>query len=102
MRNIVSRLFLFPLCALLWGVVASGCSDEEDGLQPGKYGYVQFKLYKLASYDKDTGGGTTQRQTSQAVTPAGAGKLGGLREMGDEPPYGGTSLTQTPIPKSFN
>ena len=49
MRNIVSRLFLFPLCALLWGVVASGCSDEEDGLQPGKYGYVQFKLYKLAS-----------------------------------------------------
>ena len=75
MRNIVSRLFLFPLCALLWGVVASGCSDEEDGLQPGKYGYVQFKLYKLASYDKDTGGETTQRQTSQAFTRAGADKL---------------------------
>ena len=102
MRNIVSRLFLFPLCALLWGVVASGCSDEEDGLQPGKYGYVQFKLYKLASYDKDTGGETTQRQTSQAFTRAGADKLGDIRKMEIELRYGETSITQTLILNSYN
>ena len=102
MRNIVSRLFLFPLCALLWGVVASGCSDEGDGLQPGKYGYVQFKLYKLASYDKDTGGETTQRQTSQAFTRAGADKLGDIRKMEIELRYGETSITQTLILNSYN
>lgn len=102
MRNILSRLFLFSLCTFLWGVVASGCSDEGDELQPGKYGYVQFKLYKLASYDKDTGGEMTQRQTSQASTRAGADKLGDIRKMEIELRYGETSITQTLILNSYN
>ena len=67
-KNRLSRLVLFPLFALLCGVAATGCSDEGDELQGGKYGYVQFKLYKEASYGKvsaaQTAAGTSGRPTA--------------------------------------
>ncbi|MCD8276119.1 MAG: DUF4458 domain-containing protein [Alistipes sp.] len=97
MKNRLSRLFLFPLFALLLGVVASGCSDEGDGLEGGKYGYVQFKLYKEASYGREAAA-----QQTAAVTRAGVDKLGDIRKMEIELRYGETSITQTLILNSYN
>lgn len=43
----IRSIFFLPLIVSLLAMVAvTGCSDEEDALQTGQYGYVQFKLYK--------------------------------------------------------
>ena len=41
----IRSIFFLPLIVSLLAMVAvTGCSDEEDALQTGQYGYVQFKL----------------------------------------------------------
>jgi len=95
MRYILGRLFLFPLCALLWSVVAPGCSDDGEDLQDGKYGYVQFKLYKKASYDKG--------DAAQASTRSGSvDMLGDIQKIEIELRYGETSITQTLVLNAYN
>ena len=51
-------LFVLPLLvSLLTIVVVSGCSDDDEEILQSQYGYVQFKLYKDASFGKE---GTTR------------------------------------------
>lgn len=45
-RKLASKLLLFSLISLL-----VACTDDNENLQGGN-GYVQFKLYKSASYEK--------------------------------------------------
>ena len=45
------KCFFAPLMVLLLTATMTGCSDDKETLQAGD-GYVQFKLYKSASYDK--------------------------------------------------
>lgn len=92
--NRLSRLFLF---ALLWCVAASGCSDEGDELEGGKYGYVQFKLYKKASYGQEAA-----VQQTVAISRAGVDKLDDIRKMEIELRYGETSITQTLVLNAYN
>lgn len=50
-HKLYSIFFLPLMVSLLTMVVATGCSDDDEALQ-GQYGYVQFKLYKSASFEK--------------------------------------------------
>lgn len=68
--TILFTKMLFISCLLMAiGITYSACTDDENELQAG-YGYVQFKLYKSASYD----GGDTKN------TRAGIYELDSLRE----------------------
>lgn len=96
-ENRLRRLFLVPLFALLCSVAASGCSDEGDELESGKYGYVQFKLYKEASYDKENAA-----QQTTAATRAGVEMLGDIQKLEIELSYQGTSITQTLVLNAYN
>ena len=43
--------YIFPLITAILAMGGlMGCSDDNDELQQSQYGYVQFKLYKSASY----------------------------------------------------
>lgn len=86
--NIVKLLFV-SLIAVFSGMAMSGCSDDEEVSQ-SQYGYVQFKLYKEASYTDGTNG------TAQgAATRASVDKLGNAKKIEVEMLYNGTSITQT-------
>jgi len=95
-KNRLSRLVLFPLFALLCGVAATGCSDEGDELQGGKYGYVQFKLRR--GFPR---GGAAPPNAGGAPRAA-VDKLGDIRKMEVELRYGETSITQTLILNSYD
>ena len=44
--------YIFPfIAAILATGGLMGCSDDNDELQQSQYGYLQFKLYKSASYN---------------------------------------------------
>lgn len=49
-RNNLSHLVCFLLAMMVWGM-QTGCSDSDEQDLKGQYGYVQFKLYKKASYE---------------------------------------------------
>lgn len=53
LHKLYSIFFLPLIISLLTIVVATGCSDDDEVLQ-SQYGYVQFKLYKSASFEKGT------------------------------------------------
>ena len=44
------NLFLLPLLLGLLSIVMPGCSDDDENALQSEYGYVQFKLYKTASF----------------------------------------------------
>ena len=44
------NLFLLPLLLGLLSIVMPGCSDDDENALQSEYGYVQFKLYKSASF----------------------------------------------------
>ncbi len=48
--NIIGRFHLLLLAVLM--LTATGCSDDKDTIVSARYGYVQFKLFKKASYNK--------------------------------------------------
>lgn len=52
MKNILKILFL--CFVVLMGLTLTGCSDDKDNAPFEQYGYVQFKLYKSASYGGET------------------------------------------------
>lgn len=92
------KLFFLPLMAVLFSTVMSGCSDDDDELQQSQYGYVQFKLYKSASYVEPETGGETSAQLSRADVD----KLGDAKKIEIEMQFEGTSITQTLVLNSYN
>jgi Leucine-rich repeat (LRR) protein len=50
--NIIGRISLVVVAAFL--LFATGCSDDKDTPVSARYGYVQFKLFKRASYNKSS------------------------------------------------
>lgn len=76
----------------------SGCSDDKDGLQESQYGYVQFKIYKSASY-------VQEEATQSSVIPTRAtalDKLGEAQKVEIEMQYNGKSITQTLVLNAYN
>ena len=57
LHKLYSIFFLPLIVSLLTIVVVSGCSDDDEEILQSQYGYVQFKLYKDASFGKE---GTTR------------------------------------------
>lgn len=98
-RTIKWKLFLVPLFTLLLGVAASGCSDDKDELQGSQYGYVQFKIYKSASYIQEevTESSTTTTRASNELS-----KLGEAQKVEVEMQYNGKSITQTLVLNAYN
>ena len=87
----IRSIFFLPLIVSLLAMVAvTGCSDEEDALQTGQYGYVQFKLYK------STGESAATRATDklELLSDAKKIKVVMLRD--------GVTLSQTLVLNSYN
>lgn len=84
------KLFLFPLFAMLFGMAVGGCSDDNDELKGSEYGYVQFKLYKAASYQQEK------------ASRAGMSNLGNAKKLEIEMLYNGTSIIQTLILNAYD
>lgn len=95
-RTIEWKLFLVPLLTLLLGAVASGCSDDKDELQESQYGYVQFKLYKSASYVQEEANATVTRADNNLD------RLSQAQKVEIEMQYNGKSITQTLILNAYN
>lgn len=83
----IINLFLVPIITVLLCTVVTGCTDKEE-LNSGEYGYVQFKLYKTASYESGTVE-TASRANRQIE------QLGDIQKIEVELLYNGTSITQT-------
>lgn len=66
---------LFISCLIMaMGTMFTSCSDDENELHEG-YGYVQFKLYKSASYDKSESTKTTRATTNELAYLRDAQKM---------------------------
>ena len=92
--KIYSKLFFVPLIiSLLTMMVVTGCSDDDDELQTSTYGYVQFKLYKSASFNK---GEATRAMTDKIETLSDARKVRVVML------YNGSTISQTLNLNSYN
>ena len=96
-RTINWKLFLVPLFTMLFGMVTSGCSDDKDELQGSQYGYVQFKIYKSASYVQEE-----ENQSSTTTRATTLSKLGDVQKVEIEMQYNGKSITQTLVLNAYN
>lgn len=96
-RKIFWNWLLFPAIAVLLGTAMAGCSDDGDELRQSQYGYVQFKLYKEASY-----GETEHGAQPDAVSRADMDKLADAQKIEVEMLYEGTSITQTLVLNAYN
>lgn len=81
---------LFISATLIIGMM-TGCSDE-DKIQQNQYGYVQFKLYKSASYDKNV----KTRSTEQLELLNDAKKIEVVLQ------YDGSTISQTLVLNAYN
>lgn len=86
--NIIKLLFV-SLITMFSGVVMSGCSDDDEVSQ-SQYGYVQFKLYKEASYNEGT-----EDAARNVASRASVNKLSDAQKIEIEMLFNGTSITQT-------
>lgn len=92
-KKLYSIFFFVPLIvSLLTMVVVTGCSDDDEALQ-SQYGYVQFKLLKSASIDKDV---ATRATTDKLEALKDAQKVKVVMQ------YNGETITQTMIVNSYN
>lgn len=96
-RTINWKLFLVPLFTMLFGMVMGGCSDDKDELQGSQYGYVQFKIYKSASYVQEE-----ENQSSTTTRATTLSKLGDVQKVEIEMQYNGKSITQTLVLNAYN
>lgn len=95
-KKIFWNWFLLPLIAVFLGTAMSGCSDDDEVPQ-SQYGYVQFKLYKEASYGE--AGNDTQ---PEPASRADMDKLADAQKIEVEMLYEGTSITQTLVLNAYN
>lgn len=91
----IINLFLAPIITVLLCTVVTGCTDE-DGLGNGQYGYVQFKLYKAASYESGEAEETASRAAGEIA------QLTDVQKVEVELLYNGTSITQTLVMNYYN
>lgn len=91
----IINLFLAPIITVLLCTVITGCKDDE-GLNSSDYGYVQFRLYKKASYDA----GKNTEPASRAVVDVDS--LGDVQKVEVELQYNGSSITQTLVLNYYN
>lgn len=89
--NKLYSIFFLPLIVSLLTIVVTSCSDDDEALQ-SQYGYVQFKLYKSASYEK----GATTRVTDKLESLSKAQKIKVVMS------HNGTTVSQTLPLNSFN
>ena len=94
------KLFLVSFFTILLGMVAGGCSDDKEELQGSRYGYVQFKIYKQASYVQEETAQTGIRTASTRSTVLD--KLGDVQKVEIEMSYDGRSIIQTLLLGSYN
>ena len=92
LKKLYSRFYsiLFISVTLIMGVT-TGCSDEDE-VQQNQYGYVQFKLYKSASYGKNT----ETRAVNQLELLNDAKKIEVVLQRD------GSTLSQTLVLNSYN
>lgn len=93
--NIIKLLFV-SLITMFSGVVMSGCSDDDEVSQ-SQYGYVQFKLYKEASYNEGT-----EDAARNVASRASVDKLSEAQKIEVEMLFNGTSITQTLVLNAYN
>lgn len=91
LHKLYSIFFLPLIVCLMTMVVATGCSDDDEVLQ-SQYGYVQFKLYKSASFEK----GTTTRVTDKLESISSVQKIKIVMT------HNGTTVSQTLPMNSYN
>lgn len=92
LHKLYSIFFLPLMVSLLTIVVVSGCSDDDEEILQSQYGYVQFKLYKDASFGKE---GTT-RVADKLETLSTAQKIKVVMV------HNGTTVSQTLPLNSYN
>lgn len=91
LHKLYSKFFL-PFIVSLLAMVVTGCSDDDDEVQQTQYGYVQFKLYKSASFEK----GITTRATDKLETLFSAQKIKVVMI------HNGTTVSQTLSLNAYN
>lgn len=91
----IINLFLTPIIIVLLCTVVTGCTDKED-LNSGEYGYVQFRLYKAASYE----GGATTKAASRSGEDVE--NLNEIQKIEVELVQNGTSIVQTLVLNSYS
>ncbi len=82
------RFTVYSFIAAFFLCIFSGCTEEIAGNQEGDYGYIQFKLYKEASYG-EMAAPSTKAVTDQLDYLSDASKVKVTLE------YGETTLSQT-------
>lgn len=92
LHKLYSIFFLPLIVSLLAIVVVSGCSDDDEEILQSQYGYVQFKLYKDASFGKDA----TTRVTDKLDALSTAQKIKVVMS------HNGTTVSQTLPLNSYN
>lgn len=88
------NLFFLPLLLGLLSIVMSGCSDDDENALQSEYGYVQFKLYKGASFGAEVA--SRAAANDQLDSLYDAKKIKVILE------YNGTQVSQTLPLHSYN
>lgn len=92
-KKLYSTYFIVPLLvSLLTMLSVTGCSDDDDAVQ-SNYGYVQFKLYKSASFDNAP---TTRATTDKLDVLKDAQKVKVVMQ------HDGTTISQTLVLNSYS
>lgn len=91
LHKLYSIFFLPLIVGLLTMVVVTGCSDDDEVLQ-AQYGYVQFKLYKSASFEEEA----TTRALDKLESLSNAKKITVVMT------HNGTTISQTLNLNSYN
>lgn len=92
LHKLYSIFFLPLIVSLLAMVAVSGCSDDDEEVLQSQYGYVQFKLYKDASFDKKA----TTRVTDKLDLLSAAQKIKVVMT------HDGTTVSQTLPLNAYN
>lgn len=96
LRFDIIKLLFVSLITMFSGMVMSGCSDDDEVSQ-SQYGYVQFKLYKEASYNEGT-----EDVARSVASRASVDKLSEAQKIEVEMLFNGTSITQTLVLNAYN
>ena len=85
--------YIFPLITAILAMGGlMGCSDDNDELQQSQYGYVQFKLYKSASYSD----GVDARATDKLNLLDNAKKIEVIMQ------HDGSTISQSLVLNAYN